>query len=194
MTGYIPAFGERDGGDFMVYGPEGAGTLVDNLYEAFENDRQVRAAGGELDLDKGGDKVTMFDVRHDPAKVILPSQGYRINYGEPSVLISGDTIPPPNVVEVAAFPDPDVLPQVISHHTTPERAGEIFRDANPGMAVYTHCVNGIPGKVDGVSDEELISRTKENFDGAVVLGEDLMVFTIRDNDVEVLDQEALSKR
>ncbi|MDR7330177.1 MBL fold metallo-hydrolase [Corynebacterium guangdongense] len=222
MTGYVPAFGGRDGGDFMVYGPEGVGTIVDNLYAAFENDRQVRAADGELDLettgiaweefteegvvlDRDGLTVTMFDVQHDPANVILPSQGYRIDYGEHSVLISGDTIPHPNVVEhgknvdlliheVAAFQDPDVLPQVISHHTTPEQAGEIFRDANPGMAVYTHFVNGIPGKVEGVSDEEMISRTKENFDGEVVLGEDLMVFTIGDDGVEVLDQQALSER
>ncbi len=222
MTGYVPAFGGRDGGDFTVYGPEGVGTIVDNLYEAFENDRQVRAADGELALettdiaweefggdgvvlDKDGLKVTMFDVQHDPANVILPSKGYRIDYGEHSVLISGDTIPHPNVVEhgknvdlliheVAAFQDQSVLPQVISHHTTPEQAGEIFRDANPGIAVYTHFVNGIPGKVDGISEEEMISRTRENFDGEVVLGEDLMVFTIGDDGVEVLDQEALSRR
>lgn len=222
MTGYVPAFGGRDDGDFMVYGPEGVGTIVDNLYAAFENDRQVRDADGELDiettgigweefseegvvLENDGLKVTMFDVQHDPANVILPSQGYRIDYGEHSVLISGDTIPHPNVVEygtnvdlliheVAAFEDPDVLPQVISHHTTPEQAGEIFRDADPEMAVYTHFVNGIPGKVDGISDEEMIARTKENFDGDVVLGEDLMVFSITDDGIEMLDQQALSER
>lgn len=222
MTGYVPAFGGRDSGDFMVYGPEGVGTIVDNLYAAFENDREVRAADGELAmettgiaweefseegvvLDNNGLKVTMFDVQHDPNNVILPSQGYRIDYGEHSVLISGDTIPHPNVVkhgknvdvlihEVAAFEDPNVLPQVISHHTTPEQAGEIFRDADPEMAVYTHFVNGIPGKVDGITDEEMIARTQENFDGEVVLGEDLMVFSITDEGIEVLDQQALSER
>lgn len=222
MTGYVPAFGGRDSGDFMVYGPEGVGTIVDNLYAAFENDREVRAADGELDIEttgigweefseegvvmeNDGLQVTMFDVQHDPANVILPAQGYRIDYGEHSVLISGDTIPHPNVVkhgtnvdllihEVAAFEDPDVLPQVISHHTTPEQAGEIFRDADPEMAVYTHLVNGIPGKVDGISEEEMIARTQENFDGDVVLGEDLMVFSITDDGIEMLDQQALSER
>lgn len=130
MTGYVPACDGSDSGNFMVYGTEGVGTIVDNLYAAFENDHEVWAADGELAMettgitweefseegvvmDQDGLKATMFDVQHDPNNVILPSQGYRIDYGEHSVLISGDTI--------------------------------------PEMAVYTHFVNGIPGKVDGAS-------------------------------------------
>ena len=137
--------------------------------------------------------------------MIKPSKGYRIDYNGKSVLISGDTIPHENVVEygrgvdlmiheVAAFQDRDVLPQVISHHTTPEQAGEIFAQAQPGLAVYTHFVNGIPGKVDGISDDEMIARTKENYDGEVVLGEDLMSFRISDDDIEITDLEDLASR
>lgn len=218
MTGYVPAFGGREG-TFDVYGPEGVTNIVDNLRDAFQNDIDVRVADGEVDrattgieaheftedgviYDEDGLQVTMFEVQHDPADVIKPAKGYRIDYNGRSVLISGDTIPHENVVtygrgvdlmlhEVAVFQDRTVLPQVISHHTTPEQAGEIFAEAQPTLAVYTHIVNGIPGRVEGVSDEEMISRTQENYDGEVLLGEDLMSFLITDDDIEVTDQADL---
>ncbi|QGU03350.1 MBL fold metallo-hydrolase [Corynebacterium comes] len=220
MTGYVPAFGGREG-TFNVYGPEGVSNIVDNVRDAFQNDIDVRVADGEVQrdttgiqaheftedgviFDQDGLQVTMFDVQHDPANVIKPSKGFRIDYNGKSVLISGDTIPHENVVtygkdvdlmlhEVAAFQDRNVLPQVISHHTTPDQAGEIFAEAKPKLAVYTHFVNGIPGKVEGITDEEMISRTKENYDGEVVLGEDLMSFLITDDDIEVTDQADLAE-
>ena len=219
MTGYVPAFGGREGA-FDVYGPEGVTNIVDNLREAFQNDVDVRVADKELErdttgieaheftedgviFDEDGLKVTMFDVQHDPADVIQPAKGYRIDYEGKSVVISGDTIPNENVAtygkdadllihEVAAFQDRNVLPQVISHHTTPEQAGEIFAQAQPKVAVYSHFVNGIPGKVEGISDDEMISRTREHYDGEVVLGQDLMSFLITDDDVEVTNQDDLA--
>lgn len=155
--------------------------------------------------DKDGLKVTMFDVQHDPANAIRPAKGFRIDYAGRSILISGDTIPHENVVkygkdvdllvhEVAAFKDRNVLPQVISHHTTPEQAGEIFAKAKPKMAVYTHFVNGIPVKVDGISEEEMLKRTKESYDGEVLLGEDLMSFLLSDRGIDVTNQEELAHR
>ncbi|WP_156229653.1 MBL fold metallo-hydrolase [Corynebacterium occultum] len=219
MTGYVPAFGGREG-TFNVYGPEGVTNIVDNLRTAFQNDIDVRVADGEVErdttgieaheftedgviFDQDGLQVTMFEVQHDPADVIKPSKGFRIDYNDKSVLISGDTIPHENVVkygkdvdimlhEVAAFQDRNVLPQVISHHTTPDQAGEIFAQAQPELAVYTHFVNGIPGKVEGISDEEMIARTQENYDGEVILGEDLMSFLITDEGIEITDQEDLA--
>lgn len=218
MTGYVPAFGGREG-TFDVYGPEGVSNIVDNLRAAFQNDIDVRVADGEVDrdttgieaheftedgviYDEDGLQVTMFEVQHDPADVIRPAKGYRIDYNGKSVLVSGDTIPHENVVsygrevdlmlhEVAVFQDRTVLPQVISHHTTPEQAGEIFAEAQPKLAVYTHIVNGIPGKVEGVSEEEMIARTQENYDGEVLLGADLMSFLITDDGIEVTDQADL---
>ncbi|MGP6172992.1 MBL fold metallo-hydrolase [Corynebacterium sp. A21] len=221
MTGYVPAFGGREG-TFNVYGPEGVTNIVDNVRDAFQNDIDVRVADGEVErdttgiaaheftedgviFDQDGLQVTMFEVQHDPADVIKPSKGFRIDYNGKSVLISGDTIPHQNVVtygkdvdlmlhEVAAFQDRDVLPQVISHHTTPDQAGEIFAEAQPKLAVYTHFVNGIPGKVEGITDEEMIARTKENYDGEVVLGEDLMTFLITDDGIETTDQADLAAK
>lgn len=219
MTGYVPAFGGREG-TFDVYGPEGVTNIVDNLRAAFQNDIDVRVADGEVDpettgieaheftedgviFDQDGLQVTMFDVQHDPANVIRPAKGFRIDYHGKSVLVSGDTIPHENVAshgegvdlmlhEVAAFQDRNVLPQVISHHTTPDEAGEIFAEAQPELAVYTHIVNGIPGQVEGISEEEMIARTKENYDGDVMLGEDLMSFHISDEGIEITDQADLA--
>lgn len=219
MTGYVPAFGGREG-TFDVYGPEGVTNIVDNLRAAFQNDIDVRVADGEVDpettgieaheftedgviFDQDGLQVTMFDVQHDPANVIRPAKGFRIDYHGKSILVSGDTIPHENVAsygegvdlmlhEVAAFQDRNVLPQVISHHTTPDEAGEIFAEAQPELAVYTHIVNGIPGQVEGISEEEMIARTKENYDGDVMLGEDLMSFHISDEGIEITDQADLA--
>lgn len=220
MTGYVPAFGGREG-TLKLYGPEGINNIVDHLRQAFVNDIEVRVADKEVDpettkieseewtedgvvFEEDGLKVTMFENQHDPAGVIKPSKGYRIDYGNQSVLISGDTIPHENVIshgkdvdllihEVIAFEDPSVLPAVTSHHTTVEEANEIFKQTNPRMAAFTHVVNGMPGKDPGISEEELISQARDGYDGDVVLGEDLMSFSITDDAVTVTDQDDLAE-
>lgn len=59
-----------------------------------------------------------------------------------------------------------------------ERRGQ--QATKPKLAAYTHFVNGIPGKVEGITSEEMISHTKENYDRDVVLGQYLMSFLITD--------------
>ncbi|WP_416061614.1 MBL fold metallo-hydrolase [Rhodococcus indonesiensis] len=212
LTGFIPAFGGREG-TFDVYGPTGVKNITDGLAQTFRNDIDVRVADGEVDratttivphefdrdgvvFDRDGVKVTMFEVRHDPADAIRPAVGYRVDYAGRSVLISGDTVPVDNVVrygtgvdvlihEVAEFEDPAALPSVYAHHTNPRQAGEIFTETAPKMAVYSHIVNGIPGRVPGVTDEVLVERTRETYDGPLTVGADLMSFTITADDVRV---------
>ena len=205
MTGYIPAFGGREG-SFNVYGPKGIHSLVDGLKLAHADDIRVRVADGELKedttnmvghefdtnsvvFDKNGVRITAFDVQHDHSGAIQPAVGFRIDYAGRSVLLSGDTIPTPNVLkygkdvdllvhEVAEFEDINALPQVYSHHTNPRQAGEIFTKTKPKMAVYSHIVNGTSPKYIGIPNEQLIERTRENYKGPLVVGEDLMSFSI----------------
>ncbi|SPX81679.1 MBL fold metallo-hydrolase [Moraxella ovis] len=215
MTGYIPAFGGRSSGALNVYGPTGAKALVEGLKIAHADDIKVRVADGELKAEttglvahefegegvvfnQNGVVITAFDVPHDTKGAIKPNLGYRVDYAGRSVLISGDTIPSPNVIkygkgvdllihEVAEFKDINALPQVYAHHTNPRQAGEIFSQTKPKMAVYTHVVNGVSAKIIGIPDEELIERTRANYQGALKVGRDLMSFSLNANGVEVYE-------
>jgi ribonuclease Z len=214
MTGYIPAAGGRTD-PLDIYGTEGVEELAAGMQRAYGNAIDVRVADGELTrdstrieahetqdegvvFDQDGVKVTMFDVQHDPKGAITPAVGYRVDYQGKSVLLSGDTVPVPNIVdygqgvdvlihEVAAFEDPDAVPAVAAHHTTPRQVGEIFAKTRPRMAVYSHIVNGIPGRTAGVSEDVLVQRTRESYDGPLTVGADLTVFRITDDDVEVVN-------
>lgn len=214
LTGFVPAFGGREG-TFDVYGPTGVEDLVAGLRHAHADDIDVRVADGEVErdtteivahefpeegviFDRNGVTVTMFEVLHDPDDVIDPAVGFRVDYAGRSVLISGDTIPHENVIthgtgvdllihEVAEFEDTTALPQVYSHHTNPRQAGEIFTTTAPRMAVYSHIVNGTSSEAPGVSEEELIRRTRENYDGPLTVGEDLMSFLITDEEIDIYE-------
>lgn len=214
MTGYVPAFGGRDGA-FNIYGPTGVEDLVSGLRQAHNDDIAVRVADGELErdtteitahefaeegvvFDEGGVTVTAFKVQHDPNNAIEPAMGYRVDYAGRSVLVSGDTVPNENVIkygtgvdllihEVAEFEDTSALPQVYAHHTNPRQAGDIFTKAAPRMAVYSHIVNGTSSEAPGVSDEELERRTRENYEGPLTVGRDLISFLLTEEDIDIYE-------
>ncbi|NLU64014.1 MBL fold metallo-hydrolase [Rhodococcus sp. HNM0563] len=214
LTGYIPALGGREG-SFHLYGPPGVSQISDGLLLTHQNDIDVRVADENLlrdtaaitphefddegvIFDRDDVRVTMFEVEHDAAGAIDPAVGYRIDYGESSVLISGDTRPTPNILkygedvdllihEVADFVDPSLpaLQNVYSHHTNPQQAGEIFARTRPAMAAYSHIVHGAPPRIPDLPIEVIVERTRETYDGPLTVGEDLMAFYISDRDVRV---------
>ncbi|AVZ40998.1 MBL fold metallo-hydrolase [Dietzia sp. JS16-p6b] len=218
MTSYIKALGGRED-NFQLYGPVGVGRIAEGLQFTHQNDIDVRVADEGLDrattaitphefdedgviFDQDGVRVTMFTVEHDAAGVITPAVGYRVDHGESSVLISGDTRPTPNVLsygegvdllihEVADFVDPTLplLETVYEHHTNPRQAGEIFTAVAPAMAAYTHIVNGAPPRIPDLPIETLVERTRETYDGPLAVGVDLMTFRINDGDIRVQQPE-----
>lgn len=220
MTGYLPAFGGRESA-FNVYGPTGVEELVTGLRQAHSDDIKVRVADGELEedtteikaheysqegtvFDEGGVQVTAFEVQHDPENAIEPAMGYRVDYQGRSVLISGDTVQNENVVkhgtgvdllihEVAEFEDTSDLPGVYAHHTNPRQAGEIFTQTEPRMAAYSHIVNGTSAHAPGISNEELAERTRENYEGPLTVGEDLMSFSLTEEKIDVYEPKADDK-
>jgi ribonuclease Z len=151
----------------------------------------VRAADVEpgVVLRRNGVVVTAFDVDHAP---VTPAFGYRIDYGGRSVVLSGDTRFSENLVRHAAGVDllvhevaspesfrrngvaAERTASVLAHHTTPERAGEVFARARPRLAVYSHIVQ------PDATDAELIESTRRTYAGEVVVGEDLMVIEVGD--------------
>jgi len=203
MTGWIPPpFGRRSV-PFEVWGPTGTASLLSNLEEAFALNTSIRIpdellppAGIEMiahefDQDgvvyeKDGVIVTAFAVNH--GDLIKPAYGYRIDYDGRAVVISGDTRFDRNLIAAAKGADlivhevalaseellasSEQFRRIVAHHTTPEEAGIVFAEVAPKLAVYTHLPEApLPS---------LIARTRTNYNGPLVIGEDLMSFIVDD--------------
>jgi ribonuclease Z len=104
-----------------VFGPSGVAEVVDGLNGAYRLDRTYRVAHhgdellrpdlGPMDakpmaagsvLEFGDLVVTSFAVDHDPVR---PAVGYRFDYRGRSVVVSGDAVVEPGLVEAAAGAD-----------------------------------------------------------------------------------------
>lgn len=64
----------------------------------------------------------------------------------------------------------------------PQEAGTVFSKVKPKMAVYSHVLTF------GVSDAELVARTRKIYGGPVVVGADLMSFEKSDTVTTKADQ------
>ena len=191
-----------------VFGPTGTDDMIKNLQKAFAFDIKIRVGddkraveGSKLLVkeiqqgivyEKNGVKVIAFKVDHHPD---IPAFGYRIEYGGHSVVLSGDTRYSENLIRFAKGTDllvhevivaPDTLsksdpkyPQ-FAHHTTVEEAAKVFNEVKPKLAAYSHI-----GKLYGRNEQELLKRTKANYSGPFIIGEDLMSFSIVDSAVSV---------
>jgi ribonuclease Z len=184
-----------------VFGPEGTRQMTDYLQKAYQFDIGIRIQDDKASTEgskilttdikegtiyeKDGVKVIAFLVDHYP---VVPAFGYRIEYGGHSVVLSGDTRYSENLIKFAKGTDllvhevaiaADTLKKsdpkynILAHHTTPEQAGRVFTVVNPKLAVYSHIV-----RIYQYPEEEILKRTKENYPGAVILGEDLMSFSV----------------
>jgi ribonuclease Z len=144
--------------------------------------------------EKDGVQVTAFAVDH--GELIKPSYGYRIDYKGRAVVISGDTKFDTNLIEAAKGADlvihevalaseellasSEQFRRIVGHHTTPEEAGIVFAEINPKLAVYTHLVMLSSAEIPEAPLDSLITRTRTNYQGPLVIGEDLMTFIVDD--------------
>ncbi len=187
-----------------VFGPTGTNAMIDYLQKAFAYDIKIRIEDDKADrqgsrllpkeiqqgviYEKNGVKVIAFDVDHYP---VFPAFGYRIEYKGHSVVLSGDTRYSENLIRYAKGADllihevviaPDTLSKsdpkypIFAHHTTPEQAAKVFNEVKPKLAAYSHIVNLYAQKED-----EILKRTKATYAGPLVLGRDLMSFSIGDS-------------
>ena len=201
LTGWVVGSGRSV--PLQVWGPRGTKKMMSHLEQAYEYDIRIRlyddrgAPDGVVILaedisegvvyDKGGVKITAFEVDHTPVK---PAFGYRIDYAGRSVVLSGDTRVSENLIRYAqgvdvlvhevAAPEtfqragspPERAKSVIAHHVTPEQAGEVFARTKPKLAVYSHIV------LPTATEQDLIPPTRKTYSGPVELGEDLMVIEV----------------
>lgn len=216
LSGWLGGPWARRKTPFWVIGPTGTRDLMANLERAYAADIRIRGADenypaegirviaeefpvGGVVYDKDGIRVTAFEVDH--GDLIKPTYGYRIDYDGRAVVISGDTRFNQNVVKYGTGADllihevaavrPELLKdaqveRVMAHHTSPQEAGRVFQLARPKLAVYTHLVLLARPNVLAVTAEELVSQTRETYDGPLAVGEDLMAFNVSKAGVEVI--------
>ena len=161
-------------------------------------DEQLPLQGIEFDIseysadgtvfDQEGVTVTAFAVDH--GQYIKPSYGYRVDYAGRSVVMSGDTRFDENLIEAAQGTDVVIhevaaareemlafderIQLILDHHTTPEEAGIVFDRVGPKLALYSHLTLLSSPDSPEVTLEELIQRTRTNYAGRLLVGEDLM--------------------
>ena len=183
---------------FKLTGPTGTKNLAEHLNQAYAADFDYRTKNTGLDpktfsieghnistedvvYKQGGITITAFLVDHHPVK---PAFGYRIDYGNASVVISGDTAYSTNLIKHAKGVDLLIheiaaantqllaqnprLKKVLSYHTTPEQAGRLFEIVQPKAAVYNHVL------LFGIDEETILETTRSFFQGNLRVGKDLM--------------------
>ncbi len=200
LTGWLTSKREVP---LKIFGPIGTGSMVENLEKAFAYDIKIRIEDDKASTEgckflvseihegvvyeKNGVKVIAFEVDHYP---VVPAFGYRIEYNGHIAVLSGDTRYSENLIKYARGTDllihEVVIPadtlnktdpkyNIVAHHTTPQQAAKIFNEIKPKLAAYSHISNPY-----GRNEQEVIRQTKANYSGPVILGEDLMTFSIGD--------------
>lgn len=197
LTGWIRRpWGQRKV-PLRVRGPVGTKEMMSNLEKAYQVDIRVRSQNYPLEgvtldaedfiegvvYERNELKVTAFEVDH--GSELLPAYGYRIDYGDHSVAISGDTTFNENLIRYSQGVDllihevTGIPPQLLStsqqfqritrNHTTPEQAGEVFSQVKPKLAVFTHIL-----LFGDIRAEALTPLTRKKYGGPLEVGEDLM--------------------
>lgn len=201
-----------------VYGPPGVERVVEGFELAYELDKGYRIAhhgeeampssgfGGdpitfdlgesfessEVVYSKDGVEVIAFNVDHFP---IVPAVGYRVNYQDRSVVISGDTIFTESLVGHAMNADllvsevlhhdlsllvsaataeiegnaSAVAEDIIDYHITPGQVGEWATRSNVSHVLATHILPPVPLPF---LEHPFLSDLRENFDGPARIAND----------------------
>ncbi|MHA6667875.1 MBL fold metallo-hydrolase [Homoserinimonas sp. A447] len=160
-----------------------------NLIEVTELD------GSESGIELGGLRLSTTLVDHPP---VFPALGYRLDSPEGySVVVSGDTAPSRNLIALAQHADllihevihPDLIrplaemrmntdwdklkAHLLNSHTSIYDIGEVAASSKSAALVLSHKVPGI-----GFDESDWLGPIRRHYDGTVILGQDLMRFTL----------------
>ena len=207
-----------------VYGPEGVEQVVTGYNMAYALDSSYRTAhhteewmpsknSGMIPhtltipdpekavpfFERNGLKISVFQVDHSPVR---PAVGYRFEYRGRVVVISGDTVKTPTLINAARGADiflcealkketvmmlseaakelnnPRLARQmkdVLDYHMSPVEAAEVAQEAGVKKLVLVHVV---PPVENFITKRMYLRGTKDAFDGEIVLGEDMARFEL----------------
>ena len=192
----------------LVIGPAGARQTIGNLLNAYKLDNEYRAehhgdkwhedgmkaeieeAQAGVVYERDGVQITMFEVDHLPVK---PAVGYRFDYNNQTVVISGDTRKAPVISEFAQ--DADILvhevanrtfteiaqrnldprlqamsEEMLAYHTLTREVAEIAQAAHVKKLVLTHFVPWI--HTNPVVKAIYVRGMRKIFRGPIIVGKD----------------------
>ena len=221
-----------------VHGPTGTQDVVGGFNAAYRLDSTYRVAhhgtevanpagfgavANEIELPLGphgqlavfeeGDlKITAIRVDHTP---IEPAFGYRIDYKDRSVSISGDTGYQPRFVAASQGVDvmlhealdqemvqtigaklgergldnqAKIFHDILDYHTDPEEAAEAAQEAGADQLIYYHIVPQLPVKM---LESVWLGDAKSKFDGKILVGEDGLLVSLPAGSDKILEQAVL---
>jgi ribonuclease BN (tRNA processing enzyme) len=185
----------------QIYGPKGTNSMVQHLEKAYAEDIDIRING----LEKGNKtgyktkvkeiksgliykdelvKIMAFKVKHGKWKHAF---GFSFLIDNKKIVISGDTIPHPNILKEAKNADV-LIHEVVSgteyntsknwtkylnkFHTSTSELAEIANKTNPKKLILVHQIHR------KVSAEMLVKEIKNKYKGVVKYGRDLDVITV----------------
>ncbi len=184
-----------------AWGPVGLNDMTEGIYTMMAADTAIRTSGMQpvqnphaykvnvteisagVMFEKDDLVIEAFDVDHGEVK---PAFGYRITTATKTIVISGDTALSENLLEKSRGVDL-LFHEVISdsglagntefwqkyhktHHTLASDLGKLASEAKPGLLVLYH------GLFYGVPEAVIVDEVKANYDGKVVLADDLDIF------------------
>jgi ribonuclease BN (tRNA processing enzyme) len=165
---------ENVGNDVLnVYGPEGIEEAIKSVFEIsqFRYMREHLNCTKIKRMDKeeiNGYKITSVPAKHPDAIA------YKIA-AEKTAVYTGDTEPSDDIISFAK--NADLLIHECSYpeghvegHTTADELGDIAKKANVKKLILNHLYPVCEGK-----EKDMINKIKEDFDGEVLIAEDLMV-------------------
>jgi ribonuclease Z len=198
-----------------VYGPEGTHEMIDGFMMAMRRDIGFRIAhhGEKLHrngikveveeipdtesprqfLDIGGLRIESFGVNHFP---VVPALGFRANFDDRSVVLSGDTticdsllgasqnvdmlvcdaLNSPMLQRIIDSLKPNAplqagnLEDVLSYHISTPEIAELARDANVGEVVLTHVMPSVQS--DPAAEEAFMKGMSDVYVGSIRIARD----------------------
>jgi ribonuclease Z len=196
-----------------IWGPVGIDNVARGIELMFTDNNRLRAIGGEIAQDatrvaghamsegvvyeREGVKVTAFLVNHG---YVVPAYGFRVDYADHAVVLSGDTAYAPNLVAHGKGADLlihcvaigsarleqlrwDFVRRFYEYLANPETVAKILAETRPRDAVFSHISLYGQADIPPATEEELTARVRAGYDGPFVIGQDLMSFTINNNGV-----------
>jgi len=196
---FTPAVTGRTHG-LELYGPPGLTRMTEKIRDAWSEDRDIRFHGGEPAIQEaykitshdvrpgwifqdGNLKVKAFQVRHGKWP---HAYGYRIETGDRTIVLSGDTTYSPELIENAKGCDvlihevysaaglakrtPDWQAYHSTYHTSGPDLARIASVVNPKLLILYH---ELPfGQPTG----EILSEVQHDYRGTVIEAEDLGIY------------------
>lgn len=178
-----------------IYGPKGTEHTIDALRSMYHEDIRYRTNNVKhkhaqllseevtegIVYQANGVTIRAFLVDHKPVE---PALGYRIDFGDRSVLLSGDTTYSENLIQHAQ--DIDVLihevaasdaailarnprlEKIMAYHTNPQQLARVLQKTQPRLAVFNHVL------LFGMTEEAALEQIKQDYSGHIEMGYDLM--------------------